>query len=746
MKETTSTLREPGPDSGGRASMSEGAGTEGEPAGIGARAYRVFLSYSHADTTWAHWLMRRLEGYRVPARFHGRGAPIGAVGPRIAPVFRDRDELPTTSDLGETIRAALRQSATLVVICSPAAARSRWVQEEILAFKRLGGGARVFAFIVAGEPKAEGTDDDCFSPALRRQLGADGQLSASPAEHVASDARPQGDGREDAFVRLVAGLLGVGFDELRQREQQRRHRRLTWITAGSVAGMAVTLGLAAIAWLARNEALVARNDAQRRQEHGEELIAGMLNDMKAGLQKADKLDALDEAGARMTAYFESLDPRDLTDNTLAQQAKALTQIGQIRIAQLRYADADAAFTAAFNRTAALVARHPSDGGMLFDRAQAEYWIGNMHLKRGNFDQTGKWFQRYRDSGVALAGLDPRNLHWQREAVSGHHNLAVLEFERGNLTAARDGFTRELAALKKLAAENPPDLQLEFSITNIVSFLGSVAERGGELTEARARFEEQTQLLEALSAKEPLNPRWQERTANALALHAKVLEITGRPDEALRLYIRVRTVLEALAAKDPANRVWALAWQRACVREADSLRLHGESAAAQTRLAGALAGLAKLEQTESSDRAVAQVLATAWRIEAKLRAANGRNDAAEAAAKARTIGEGLLAKGVANDDLTGGLIFAYVIAGEIARRQNDVEAAHRLWQRAVEIARPRIGTLNFWVVLDPAARALLLAGHNTEGRALVERLEKCGYRPLEPWPEATSPSSTVKTDP
>ena len=249
-----------------------------------ATRYRVFLSYSHTDTGWAGWLMRRLDGFRVPERFHGRAAPIGEVGARIAPVFRDRDELPTTSDLGETIRAALRQSTTLVVICSPASAKSRWVQEELLEFKRLGGSARVFAFIVGGAPKAEGTDDDCFSPALRRELGVDGQLSAAPAEVVAADARPQGDGKEDALVRLVAGLLGVGFDDLRRREHARRHRRMIWITAASVAGMAITLGLALFALKARSEALVARNDAQRRQERGEKMMADMLNDMKAGLQ------------------------------------------------------------------------------------------------------------------------------------------------------------------------------------------------------------------------------------------------------------------------------------------------------------------------------------------------------------------------------------------------------------------------------------------------------------------------------
>jgi hypothetical protein len=87
--------------------MPPGAGDE--PTRPAAPRYRVFISYSHADTTWATWLMRALEGYRVSSRFHGRTAPIGDIGPRLAPVFRDRDELPTTSDLNATIHRSLRQ-------------------------------------------------------------------------------------------------------------------------------------------------------------------------------------------------------------------------------------------------------------------------------------------------------------------------------------------------------------------------------------------------------------------------------------------------------------------------------------------------------------------------------------------------------------------------------------------------------------------------------------------------------------
>ena len=73
---------------------------------------------------------------------------------RFTPVFRDRDELATATNLGSTLITALEQSACQIVICSPMAAKSRWVNEEILAFKRLGREHRIFCLIVAGEPGA----------------------------------------------------------------------------------------------------------------------------------------------------------------------------------------------------------------------------------------------------------------------------------------------------------------------------------------------------------------------------------------------------------------------------------------------------------------------------------------------------------------------------------------------------------------------------------------------------------------
>src|SRR5438132_11366043 len=84
----------------------------------------------------------------------GRPGRDGAGPRRLFPCFRDRDELPLSADLGDTIEDALRASRYLIVICTPASARSRWVNEEVRYFKSLGRADRILAIIAGGEPNA----------------------------------------------------------------------------------------------------------------------------------------------------------------------------------------------------------------------------------------------------------------------------------------------------------------------------------------------------------------------------------------------------------------------------------------------------------------------------------------------------------------------------------------------------------------------------------------------------------------
>ena len=121
--------------------------------------YRAFISYSHSDEKWAAWLHRALETYKVPKHIVGQTTACGIVPERLAPVFRDREELATATSLGDTLTRALEDSACQIVICSPRAAQSRWTNEEILTFKRLGRSNRIFCLIVDGEPGASANPD-----------------------------------------------------------------------------------------------------------------------------------------------------------------------------------------------------------------------------------------------------------------------------------------------------------------------------------------------------------------------------------------------------------------------------------------------------------------------------------------------------------------------------------------------------------------------------------------------------------
>jgi WD40 repeat protein len=215
----------------------------------------AFISYSHIDKKWGDWLHRNLETYKVPKPLVGRetqrGEPVPA---RVNPIFRDREELPTSADLGSVITEALKQSRYLVVICSPHSAKSHWVNKEILDYKKLGRENHILSLIVDGVPNAADgkpgipVEAECFPDALKYQLGEDGEINKTRrTEPIAADARQQGDGRLNAKLKLLAGILGVNYDDLKRRDEQRRRRRQYLLFTISTALILVFAALAGIA-------------------------------------------------------------------------------------------------------------------------------------------------------------------------------------------------------------------------------------------------------------------------------------------------------------------------------------------------------------------------------------------------------------------------------------------------------------------------------------------------------------------
>ena len=148
--------------------------------------YDAFISYRHTmpDKAVAERLHRLLETFKIP-----KSIVKSSGKKRINRVFRDREELPTSSDLAENITKALESSEYLIVICSPRTKKSQWVLKEIETFKKLHGQDKVLALLIEGEP------NESFPEQLRiineTQTLEDGSIveSTIEVEPLAADIR-----------------------------------------------------------------------------------------------------------------------------------------------------------------------------------------------------------------------------------------------------------------------------------------------------------------------------------------------------------------------------------------------------------------------------------------------------------------------------------------------------------------------------------------------------------------------------
>jgi tetratricopeptide (TPR) repeat protein len=453
--------------------------------------YSAFISYNHRDRDWAVWLHRALERYSVPKRLWGRPAPWGQIGARLPPVFRDRDELATSSDLAASVREALGESATLVVVCSPNSARSKWVDEEIQTFVAGGRAQSIRLIIVDGEPHSPDPARECLPPSLMRD-GA--------PEPLAADVRKAGDGKEPAKLKLLAGILGVPYDELRQREAARRQKRLAVLALAASIGFIVMAGLTIFAFISRAEAVSQRQIADKRTITAERT----LDFVKSMFKLADPEQA---SGASITAReivdrgAAKLDSPDLAREPMVKAELAVTladvygalgqyrrsdalirrsfsirhgepatlarQLNALGQSQLRLSDYDAA--------ARTFRKAWSEAGTASDSVRSEILVG-LGVSLSNLEKYGDADRVLRQAlGIARARGDPVYIAYNLEA------LGQNQYFQGKFDQAQP-FILEAVALRR-RSEGP----LSPGVGDNTNLLGQIAYMRHDLATAESDF-------------------------------------------------------------------------------------------------------------------------------------------------------------------------------------------------------------------------------------------------------------------
>jgi tetratricopeptide (TPR) repeat protein len=499
----------------------------------GAR-YWAFISYSHKDAAFGRRLHSRLENYVLPARLVGRATPQGPVPRRLVPIFRDREELPAAHDLTAEVRAALKASRSLVVVCSPSAAGSHWVGREIEVFRALHPDRPILAAVREGEPA------DCFPQALR-QTGA-----GEAIEPLAADFRRGRDGEQLGLLKLVAGIAGVGLDELVQRDAHRKTQRVTAVTAGALVVALLMALLAAFA-------LTARSEAERQRSEAEGLVEFMLTDLRDRLKGVGRLDVMTAVNERALHYYDrQID--DLPPNSRAQRARVLQALGEDDENRGNLASALRRFEEAGQATGELLSEAPNDPERIFDQAQTEFWFGSIDYAHDRYPAATFRFLEYKRLADRLVSIAPNNIRYREEVGHAETNLcavAVRQNSKGAIHYCADALkqSEEVARRSKLTRE------IEDDLINHHAWLADAYLAAGDLAHARS---ERTIQEKILTHEIEISPRDMDLKETWVALQIAVALLDDsalHKKEARDRLVRVIPILDSMIAFDPANQRW-----------------------------------------------------------------------------------------------------------------------------------------------------------------------------------------------
>ena len=223
------------------------------------RQYEAFISYSHAaDHALAAQLQRTLNRIARPSYKWWQWWP-----PR---VFRDQTNLAPAEDLSGEIQRALGASDSLVLLASPLAAASPWVDKEAATWRETKPPGRLFLALTEGTLEwddARGDFDAARTTALPPSLR--GAFAAEPLWIDFTGVREDRPfARDPLFLdgaaSLAAAIRGVDKDAL-IGEDVRQRRRTRQLVVGAITVVAL---LAIAATIAAIMALVQRDRANER--------------------------------------------------------------------------------------------------------------------------------------------------------------------------------------------------------------------------------------------------------------------------------------------------------------------------------------------------------------------------------------------------------------------------------------------------------------------------------------------------
>jgi tetratricopeptide (TPR) repeat protein len=513
--------------------------------------YDAFISYSHAkDKPIAAALQTAVQKLGKP--WYRR---------RALRVFRDDTSLSATPHLWPTIEQALAESRYLILLASPEAASSQWVNKEAAYWLKHKNPDTLLIAVTDGLLNWDNAANDfVWNERTPLPLAAKNQFAGEPKWVDLTKYRTGADKRDSRFTELAAdfaaAIRGIPKEDLLSQEvrQQRRALTLAWSAAGSLA---VLIALAGWQW---RQAVVSKQAAQLnliyatraagnvvfrivqdlRDEQGMRLesVLRILGDAQSVLDDIAKVNPDDSEVqlTRVSLLFEStimylragnvFSATYAADESLAVMrklaavepesnpvqsflGKSLATVGRTREAA---GDRPGALTA-YRESAAVMRKlsttNPKDTDTQRDLASILYSIGRLYLvDTSDGREALAAFEESVAISRKLVAADPGNGRRQQELSTFLKSLGFMWLQTGDFKRSSAAYEESLAIGRKEAATYPDDLAWQYDVSYSLLGIGHVRLAAGDRAGALAAYAETVAIRRKLTAADQGNVNWQ----------------------------------------------------------------------------------------------------------------------------------------------------------------------------------------------------------------------------------------------
>ncbi len=406
--------------------------------------------------------------------------------------------------------------------------------------------------------------DECFPLALRFEINTDGTISDRPVIFLAPDLRDSGDGKQLALAKIVAGLTGVGTDEIFKRAR-RAARRQAWVRGTVAASLIALAGVGGYLTLenrqqgtviATKDKVIADKDAREKKiaaivareraklPAGASTSPGQEQDLTAALEQIfAAADDGDATAARIADLLSAGKTEEAIDvRVAAEEARERRAANEFKRAAKGYREAAAlAATAQPARARDLYARAAKLDG---DDVEGLFQHGWFQQEAGNLGAAETAYRQV--LAIGKPGENDYRLYWSRLG------LGDIQIDRGDLPAAKATYGEAATIAQRRLDADPGNQGWQRDLSVSYDRVGDVLVAQGNLPEALKSFRDSLAIADKLAARDPGNQGWQRDLALSNGRVASILARQGAREEARAGYEKARDIIARLKAQSPDN--------------------------------------------------------------------------------------------------------------------------------------------------------------------------------------------------